>query len=716
MTTDTHPPRGRERERGFGYATAPLRVEHRPQLQPFSREQVTAWLDFLQSCGIRAWWYSVAAPHANLLYRSRWLPCLDQAADADYYRWVADQAHRRGIAVLSHLSLASSPLSIAAHPNWAMVLLGEDEAGVEAGGGRSDRFPCFNSPFRDRLTALVVEVVEELGFDGFWFDSTALGWPDAPGCVCPRCRERFRADTGLEAPRRIDFDDHDFRRWFRWRQAFWMDCWAELIAAVRRRRPRALLALKCGCRVNHTGETAVPLRRLPAGALIPNEVDWRPNQCLLQMKCQRAMMAGAFAPETWLGMSDGTALWRPKGPEPEPAGLILFGLTCMTGGGYPSLSGGEDDRHCLRAVADRLNPVAPYVGGEPVRFAGLVVSGATNDFAHRVGSDRHARREAETWRGALPDWRAVHGMHYVLNALHLPSEVLLEDDLTAEGLAAFAVVVMSDVQCLADEQAAALERYVASGGVLLATGETGVKDEWGLPRERGALDELFGIAGRFEAPAHIVLGPLPAAFRDAGLPERCMVSGRGRLAHLADGATPLAEGQIVYPRFRSTPTHTFPADPPPETRGAAIVERRIGRGAALWLAPNVGFGYSENPNRRTRALVGALLGRHAAPPYEVVAPWNVAATAWRQEGRWVFHLLNQPHGYCRLDEANLPLHPEDTTPTGPVVLRLGPVFGEPADVHSPTGGRVTWQKGEGGVEVRLERLEVHHVVVCRRAD
>jgi hypothetical protein len=692
--------------KAFGYATAPLRVEYRPKIQPISEDEILRWLDLLQRAGIRAWWYSVTGPHAVVLFPSKHLTCSDRAVPADHFRWVARQAHARGISCISHMSLAASPLTLRQHPDWSMRYLEPKDPSQPV----SRRIPCFASPFRQRLTAFCIEVLTELEYDGFWFDSNALTDGGGMGCTCERCAKLFAKDTGLAMPQQYDFDSEAFRQWIRWRQGFWSGYWQELTDAVRQANPQALLIFKGNVRINHTIETAVPLTRGPRGALIADEVDWRPNQAILQMKCHRAMMRGEFPPETWLGMSDGTTIWHPPGPQPEPAGLTLFGLTCMTGGGFPSLNGGPDSADTLAALSADLNKRDGYVGGEPVRLIGLAVSGATNDFAHRVGTP-HARLQSgvEITVGSLPAWQAVHGMHYLLNSLHLPSEALLDDQLDDPAeLGQYPMIVLSDIQCISDAASAALRQYVENGGVLIATGATGTRDELGTPRSVGALDALLGIEARVTEPAYIVLEHLIDDLY-VGLPQRFKISGTGRLVEVAPDVRVLAGGEIIYPRFRSDSLSTTPIDPPLVTRGAAITERRIGKGVAVYLAPNVGLGYSPNPNIRSRELLDRLIRRYVTPPYEVEAPPNVAVTAWRQDGRTVFHVLNQPANYCRLDEANMPSHIEDVPPTGPVTIRLPQ---SAADVRCPTGGHLATSEAIGCTTMTLERLETHEAIVC----
>jgi hypothetical protein len=53
------------------------------------------------------------------------------------------------------------------------------------------------------------------------------------------------------------------------------------------------------------------------------------------------------------------------------------------------------------------------------------------------------------------------------------------------------VLILPNVGALSDAQAAAIRRFVQQGGSLIATGQTGLYDEWGDPRADFALADLF---------------------------------------------------------------------------------------------------------------------------------------------------------------------------------------------------------------------------------
>ncbi|MBM3892191.1 MAG: hypothetical protein FJ388_24005, partial [Verrucomicrobia bacterium] len=97
-----------------------------------------------------------------------------------------------------------------------------------------------------------------------------------------------------------------------------------------------------------------------------------------------------------------------------------------------------------------------------------------------------------------------------LGETHRQWDVVLQQDLTAKNLARYPIVVLPSVMTLTDADLRELRRYVATGGRVVATGQTGTRygpERYLAPREKG-----FPLAGLFEKSA------LPAPPHPAPLP------------------------------------------------------------------------------------------------------------------------------------------------------------------------------------------------------
>jgi hypothetical protein len=186
-----------------------------------------------------------------------------------------------------------------------------------------------------------------------------------------------------------------------------------------------------------------------------------------------------------------------------------------------------------------------------------------------------------------------------------------------------------------------------------------------------------------------------------------MLSGRGQLVEVDDSVTVLATGTMKK-HVSGTAMFSGKNVARQEVEGVAICERRVGRGRAVFVAPDVGSDYSQNPNRRSREVIRRLIG-DIALPFTTDAPANVLVTAWRQPGRIAYHLLNQPATMCRRIGREIALSPEEFTPTGPVHIDL-PFPARAVSCATP-GTEVTFEADAAATRVRIERLEQHAVVV-----
>ncbi|MBT3375073.1 MAG: hypothetical protein HN742_41120 [Lentisphaerae bacterium] len=625
-----------------GYPWTPFRVEWRPTYGLDDRETLERAMDVFEEAGVKAWWYSAAAKGSYPLFHSEYLPYRDDADD-ELLKWLTSECHRRGISILSWEYLSTAPMLAAQKPEWRYRWLDHDG---DTSDERENQFVCYNSPYGDLLKNYCVEVVGKLGFDGIWFDgSTLYGVSTAKrriGCCCQYCRDAFARGTGLGFPETIDLSDATFRRYVNWRYQDFMGYWAELSEFVVARHPDKLIALNHFNRPGHGWETGCPLWRLPMKAMISTEVGAHHNHLLLHHKYHRALNDN-LPVEIWDYLCDGTSNAIQPSPEPGPEAVTFLCRASATAGGFNSFglcAAPWDVRECLTSMTQAVAPLAPYVGGEPWRCIGLVLSGATKDFAY-----------SNSYEG----WRHVHGAHNLLNGLHLPCDVILDNMLDADTLQRYQAIVLPDVQCLSEEGAAALRQYVQRGGMLLAIGELGVMDLDGDSREEGILDSLFGVAHRHSAtlppailePCGLLCeGSLPRAFLGAGACLPVDVSGDAEvLATVTYHTGPVGKRWSAQGLIRPDPDGTV--------TGVAIVARDHGRGRAIWIRNAVTLGYADQPGIRSRELVWELLRGRVQRPFETDAPPSVVIAPWQQGDRVALHVLQMPSAMLRFTNERL---------------------------------------------------------------
>ena len=210
--------------------------------------------------------------------------------------------------------------------------------------------------------------------------------------------------------------------------------------------------------------------------------------------------------------------------------------------------------------------------------------------------------------------------------------VAFDSDLDNGNLSAFKVLILPGTACLTDRAAENLERWVAGGGLLVATGETSLMDEWGRARDNFALADLLAVSMEEiradEDPNELVAAPLSEDL-EVGV-ERFSIDGPFVRVRVAGDATRVLAHTVA------TRTH-------PESGEPVITLRLHGKGEAVYIAPELGTGYTRWPHMATRKILSRLVRRRPLP-YEVDAPTVVISNAFIMENpkRLLVHLLNLP--------------------------------------------------------------------------
>lgn len=127
---------------------------------------------------------------------------------------------------------------------------------------------------------------------------------------------------------------------------------------------------------------------------------------------------------------------------------------------------------------------------------------------------------------------------------HLPVTLVNDWNLTPEDLAGYKVLVLPNAACLDDRQCDAVRAFVARGGGVVASLDTGLCDEFGTPRKTPALADVLGVNHKGTAVAGKVGETIDENF-----------------AHAAAGVLGEAEGRVglqaeqhhgLVPRYRET--------------------------------------------------------------------------------------------------------------------------------------------------------------------
>ncbi|AKU95372.1 hypothetical protein AKJ09_02036 [Labilithrix luteola] len=435
------------------------------------------------------------------------------------------------------------------HPDW--VQKGMDgspsvfPADASAPDGWTSVWACHNSGFRDqffnRLKSLAATAL-----DGLYIGVPYISDDGAMGCFNPRCVDKFRADTGLNAAGLTpNWVDPVFRTWLAWRHEEMARFCMEIVATVRSVNAGMEVVFETAT-MDTGGATSEGLdgayrrfalsKPLPSSQALtlPNRIDrvWKLGSVSDDFGMRPALhddwMCKLRAAKFARGCDGPGRSWMVSYGNLAPdAGLVMAMLVATgcnpheTKTPVNTTSVGVAFRNRMFGFLRDQTSLLFDVG--PVAQVGLLHSSASRDYVDHGITNTAVYLSAVNpttdaaiyaadpsfYRGAsLGD--TAFGAEYsgafkALSHLHVPFAVVPLQTLTDaddDYLSSFALLVVPNVTCLEDAHARMLLRFTQRGGHLLVLGATpGYQDQLGLAKpDEARLDRILGFdatAGAF---------------------------------------------------------------------------------------------------------------------------------------------------------------------------------------------------------------------------
>ncbi len=408
--------------------------------------------------------------------RSRWL------AGRDMFGECCAAARQRGIRVIARYSPDFNWAdALAAYPEWFRR---------DAEGNPVPHPPVpglfntceFTSYHSEHMPAIMREINDRYEVDGIFTNA----WPylgNLTVCHCDQCRNAPPPDTP-------EFHERHLQRV--------LELWRLYTAIAREKHPDNIYYGNLGWGVGAQTNLKV----------LADECQWfncdnqgREDEAMPMWMCTQqgracwSVMKGRTTTSVIAAWATGKIRWRNTAKN-DPEATMWMAQTVASGmrvwyhwvGAQGGL--GEDQRW-RQAGRDffqwqaRHDPHFTY--RQPIANLGVVWAQRPNKFYDPPGTDSSGERG----HGAREFMEALYALliegRFAFDFVH-------EDDLDLERLRKYDALLLPNVALLSDAQAAQLRAYVAAGGSLLATFETGLYDERGGPWSDFVLGDLFGIA------------------------------------------------------------------------------------------------------------------------------------------------------------------------------------------------------------------------------
>ena len=575
----------------------------------------------------------------------------DPPAKFDYLQGWLEHSVSAGLRTVVYFNVHSVKAAHARrHPDW--------QAKRFDGSPKEDVYHiestfCVNSPWRQWVFARLRELCD-YPIDGIFFDGPVF-FDDC--CYCAHCKAKFAARHDFAMPPMDDVQHAKYRELVDFRAESVCDFVRESRGLIRSIRPGLLLYVNANP-LQPSRLTARDNRRLAectdilaaeggflGGNLMNDAPIWKVgmNAKLLETQASHAgvphLVFDSVIHSPWtyytLPAAEARLLWASSVAHGAGTWMSAYKDSIQS----PAVSAiGElyaFGRRQQRRLAgtQSLATVAVVVSADTLNYyAGADVSQTDFTAAHSDERPGNVTRELYGWYHAL--WTS-----------HVPFDVIDEGTVESAKLSRYRVIVLPNVACVSEAFAARLREFVAGGGTVLASFQTGCFDERGRRRGTGVIDDVFGVrrdgAGAVEGPRR--WDYLLDGDRRLPSPEHALRVG------VVDGAKVLMSFSRPQPdRYAGLPRDS--GDP-------AVIAHRFGRGRALYCACDLGAALWKWRLPEHLALVQEAIHRHAGSPVRLLgaAPCVDVSMRRTREGAAVVHLVNYNGGMTRPIQRVLPL-------------------------------------------------------------
>ncbi|NGY65274.1 hypothetical protein G7043_40905 [Lentzea sp. NEAU-D13] len=647
---------------------------------------VEAALDVVEDHGADTWLVNAGGISAfyptDLPYHAR-NPFLADRPSGDLLGDAVTAANRRGVRVLARLDLSKITAGIAAeHRDWLFV----------SATGKPQIYNALHSTclsaeyYQERAFEIFDEILDRYPVDGFffnWFNFNERDYSEVVHgvCHCACCVKRFaELSGGRELP--DSQESPTFGLWRRYTETTKAELgrrYTDHLAA--RDRDLALVLNKGGSVGYQEGNNA--FRHMAGKELWPHGT----------AEAVSAHVSGHAATPLIVNVpAHVDSTYRMAAEQPEHVA-----------------------QHLLQAIARGGNP-STYILGAPGRLPMTSVSQALH--VTRFHRDHHtlyaALRPAATIGLVRPSFgrggystflktvEEFRGVYQALQQKHLPFDVLPLGGLTSTPLEHYQLVVLPGVGSLGPGAAQVIDEFVARGGSLLSTGDSGFTADGGAELAASPALRRIGaeMSGKELWSTYATLDDQPRIDENAFDGSIVPIYGTGARCVWKPGTT--KAGTILAQAPWGPPElsygHTATGDP-------AVASAKHGSGTSSMITWTIGRTYREFAKTEVRDHLLRVLEPLAGVRVSAELPEQVELILGRDDDGYVAHLLNQTGARRRSFGPHVPI-------TGGRLLIHGATGHEQATALV-AGRDLPVRQVEGTLVIDLPTVDLFEVVRVR---
>ncbi|TCL68174.1 alpha-amylase family protein [Rhizobium sp. BK251] len=538
-----------------------------------------------------------------------------------------EAAHAEGLSLVGRFDMSKATrIAYEAHPDWFVHNIRGDV--LEYNGTYQ---ACVNGGwYQDYSLQIISEALGKYDVDGVFFNMFGYTNFTYSGdyfgiCVCENCRRRFRAMYRRELPLKEDFSDPAYPDYLAFKERTSLELRAKVYRHIKAVNPKVAMT-------GHRGESDL-IRMEVQRAVDRPQPEW-PYQAGEQARWAAAYGQGKTFSSTSTNFVD--FAWRFHS---ETGGyhMLRFAQQLASGAALDYYLLGVLDQDDKTPFED-ISRLFHWHKEHEAHYRDLR-SAARIGLYHSHRNEVYRKRTASA---AFGD-QAFRGAYRMLVESRLPFD-FVSDDLVAEAggseiLARYDAILIPNISCLSDEEASVIDRYVENGGIVVVTGDTGLYDERGAPRDRPAL-KCLPIEDKPSTRLHMRGAYLRIEEGELPLPQSklLMLDDRYFVSKPKEGSATLMK--LLPPQRFGPPELCFPDF---ESELPGVIVGSHGKGKAIYVPWNPDWQYYRDSLPSHRVLVADLIERNIPPaPVRLEGKGSLEVTIQQQEstGRLLVHVVN----------------------------------------------------------------------------
>lgn len=377
---------------------------------------------------------------------------------------IIEACHEVGIRVIARTDFSKMRRPIyEAHPEWAYRTV--DGAIVDYNG---DIHACINGGYQQEyMLTILEEMFQKLDFDGIFFNMGGYQTRDYSGnyygiCHCANCRARFQEMFNLPLPTQEDLDDPLYRKYVVFKRRTTLEHLTRIYRFIQKLRPDACIA--------HHGEFEEGFVRQESNTAIARPLPHWQYSASDNTKWVVSSYPQLICSNTTVDFIDFP--YRHVAVSPQQQRLRLA-QNLANGGALDYYIIGRLDNHEDRSGFGPVKELFHYHAANEDSYRGL-----------------RSKANVALINGPYANTAEFRGWFRFLAEHHFLFDTLMTEAALDHSWERYQAIILPDYQTLSDELAARLDRFVAEGGVLIAAGRSGFRDEAYEPRSRPALQSL----------------------------------------------------------------------------------------------------------------------------------------------------------------------------------------------------------------------------------